>query len=336
MATAAQGTGHAGVPEAVLLSYGLPPGEVRPTLLPAAGGFSGAVLYRIECPRGVFCLKRHPPGLLRADRLAWIHAVLEHAAAQGLAWLARPVLTQEGVPFVEHEEAFWELVPWMPGAADFHRRPSRARVEAALRALARFHQAAATFPDARPSGYPPAVLRRREALGQLERLAGETIPWEAVADTEVRTRLQRLWPQALERLPALRREAAAVAGLTTALVPCIRDVWEAHVFFQGDQVVGLIDFTAMGLDTVAADLARLLGSMSRPEHPHWAAGLAAYEALRPLRAAESRLLAWLDRSLLVAAVGTWVRRLCFQQRQYPAEPLLRRLSWLQERLGPCD
>ncbi len=333
MAAGSQTPGPARVPEAVLVQYGLSLAEVRAEMLPAAGGFSGASLYRIECPRGVFCLKRHPPGLLRADRLAWVHAVLEHAAARGLSWLARPLLTQEGVPFVEHEGAFWELVPWVPGKADFHRRPSRARAEAALRALAQFHQAVATFPDARPEGFPPAVLRRREALERMQHLARKTIPWEAIADPEIRSHLCRLWPQAVRQLPDLLRQGTVMAGLTTPLVPCIRDVWDAHVFFQGEQVVGLIDFAAMGLDTVAADLARLLGSMSRPEHPYWNAALAAYETLRPLSAAESQLLAWLDRSLVVAAAGTWVQRLCWQQRQYPRLPLLQRLTWLRQRLA---
>ncbi len=324
---------QAEVPPEVLQQYGWTPGEVRLRRLAEAGGFSGAVLYQVESPQGRFCLKRHEPGLLRADQLAWIHAVLEHAAAQGIGWLARPVLTRGGVPFVECRGAFWELTPWMPGRADFHCRPSRARTQAALRALARFHLAVATFPDARASGYPPAVLRRREALRRLQRLAQEAIPWKRVADTEVRRSLQSLWPRALERLPELLREEAAVARLTVPLVPCIRDVWDAHVFFQGEEVVGLIDFAGMGLDTVATDLARLLGSMTCPGHPWWAAGVEAYEQLRRLDSSEQRLLSWLDRSLVVAAVGTWVRRLCLEQRQYPTGPLLQRLRWLQQRLG---
>ncbi len=318
------------LPEQLLQRFPVLQGAVHWEPLPGLG-FSGAVLWQVRSAAGKFCLKRLPPSGPQAAHLAWIHAVLEHIQAQGVQEVVLPLPTQEGLRFVAYQGQLWELWPWAEGEADFHQRPSLARVQAALHTLARFHTASRTFQQPPVHGYPPVIRRRWEALQRMNHLAQGPLNWSA-CPAQLRQMLQRLWHLALPQVRPLLGQGPKMLALTTPLVPCLRDVWWAHVFFQGDRVRALIDFSAMGLDCPVGDVARLLGSLTWPTHPWWQAGLEAYTSLCPLADNHWQLLHWLDRSLIVAAVGTWVRRLCVLGEPLPTEKVLVRLSWLAKRL----
>ena len=73
--------------------------------------------------------------------------------------------------------------------------------------------------------------------------------------------------------------------------PCLRDARPEHFLFEGNRLSGLIDFGAMGFETVAADLARLLGEWLADYEPLRTEALAAYEQVRPLDPAEKALIA---------------------------------------------
>ncbi len=55
--------------------------------------------------------------------------------------------------------------------------------------------------------------------------------------------------------------AASAVALKVPIQPCIGDIWHDHILFLGDGVSGLVDFGGMRADTVAGDIARLLGSL---------------------------------------------------------------------------
>ena len=63
------------------------------------------------------------------------------------------------------------------------------------------------------------------------------------------------------------------------LQPCIRDVWHDHILFLGDSVSGIVDYGAMAVDTVAGDIARLLGSLVGNHVADWEEGIDAYHQL---------------------------------------------------------
>ena len=130
----------------VLKAY---PAECQPERVDAlggAGGFSGARFWRLHTPRGLLCLRRWPPEHPTVERLEFIQAVLWQVDQQGfdLAPLAIPALSRKG--YVRHGGTLWELSPWLAGKADYQAHPNPARLQAALRTLAAFHQATTDFP----------------------------------------------------------------------------------------------------------------------------------------------------------------------------------------------
>jgi Ser/Thr protein kinase RdoA (MazF antagonist) len=89
--------------------------------------------------------------------------------------------------------------------------------------------------------------------------------------------------------------------------PCLRDVRPEHFLFTGDEVTGLVDFGAMGIDTVAADLARLLSEWFGRDLPLRQAALESYTSLRPIESAETLLIDVFEGSSAILGPGHWVR-----------------------------
>jgi homoserine kinase type II len=103
-------------------------------------------------------------------------------------------------------------------------------------------------------------------------------------------------------LPALRD----ASRLEVPLLPCLRDARPDHFLFQGERLSGLVDFGAMGIDCVAADLARLFGEWFHDSGSLPAGALAAYEQVRPLDKSESALVTHFLTSADVLIAGHWL------------------------------
>ena len=211
------------------------------------------------------------------------------------------------------------------------------KTRAALSALAEFHRAAADFVELesrRAISPSPGILARRrqiEALraGGLAAIVAavdnatqsshgnSSSDWIAIVD--LARRLLPLYARAEE--PVFKAVFAA-ERLRVPLQPCIRDIWHEHVLFLEDRVSGLIDFGAMRTDNVAGDVARLLGSFSFDESKGesdtevWRDGLAAYESVRPLSAAERQLAGVFDRSTAILAGINWLEWLFVERRTF--------------------
>ncbi|MEY4179870.1 MAG: hypothetical protein RLY70_3444 [Planctomycetota bacterium] len=342
----------------VLGEYELAGGAGRCRRVGAGSGFSGASVWRVATAAGEFALRRSPAGQPPPPRRAWLHRFLRFVQARGLDFIAAPVNTRYGATFVERGGHSWELAPWLPGAADFHRDPSRERLAAAMTALARFHGAAASFPGASLAGTgdakvwmpnragaktPPTIAPSpglADRIQLLERLmGGETDEMRqrvarslasigqgnvneadkpgaaAVAMAPRAARLLELFdPVATAALERLRQHAATPVPLQ----PCLRDVWHNHVLFTGNKVSGLIDYDAIRIDSVAGDLARLLGSLLEDDWPSWEFALAAYSQIRPLSERETGLIDVFDLSSLAISGTQWVRWLYLDQLEFPA------------------
>jgi Ser/Thr protein kinase RdoA (MazF antagonist) len=261
--------------------------------------------------------REHPP----VSRLQFIQAVLWHVHQEGFRRVPLPLETSRHGGYVTHAGHLWEVAPWMPGQADYHQRPSPRRLQAAMQALGEFHAAASSFPLSETSALPsPGIAERFDRLRQLEsgelmRIKRSLRPdiWPELAQRG--ERLISLFPLAAPRVAALLREAGTIEA---PLIPCIRDIWHDHVLFEEEQVSALIDFGALRPENAAGDIARLLGSLVGDDLQGWSTGLAAYEAIRPLMAAERRLVVAFDASGVLLSGLNWLEWIFVEGRQFSA------------------
>jgi homoserine kinase type II len=227
------------------------------------------------------------------------------------------------------------LAPWLPGVADFQRDPRPQRLRAALETLAEFHRHAATVPGVRGTPQvPQGVVERYQALGELQRdyaprilAAPQKSQPSALAD-----RARRIIP-IVNQLANNGLTLLEASMQTIGTQPCIRDIWHDHVLFQEDRVSGIVDFGAMRLDSVAGDVARLLGSLVGDSEDGWAVGLDAYTRVRPLTDAERRLVRTYDATGVMLSGVNWLRWIYLEHRQFEDLPaVLNRLDQLIPRL----
>ena len=299
---------------------GYPP-EFRPIdtrLHCGPGGFSGAQIWRLTTPSGELCLRRWPPEHPSGERLQFIHSVLEHASEQGFRLAAVPLRRTDGSPFVSLNGSLWELTPWLPGRPNF--RPARLleKLGAALRSLAEFHLATERFPGAGGISVSPTVLERQVYLDELIRGRAEQIGSHVRASVwpELEHRARRIVRLFAGAAPSIAMELLQVNRFETPLQPCIRDVHDEHILFDDNRVTGLIDFGAMRIDSVAVDIARLLGSMAVDDPDAWSAGLTAYESVRPLSKNERRLILAFDRSSVLMSGMNWLKWIYVEGREF--------------------
>ncbi len=270
------------------------------------GGFTAARLWQVESETGLWCLRAWPPHGIEEEKLTFIHKVLLTAAAAGLQFIPAPLTTGSGKTYVELEGRLWEMSRWMPGTADFHARPSDRRMTAAMQALAKFHKATERL--CATVAVSPTLERRRESLARMclgreaDRLA------KAVPDGR--------WPEmdsrAVRLLHAIRMHRTQLEAIVSKQLPAvtcqpvIRDIWLNHVLFVGEEVGGIVDFGSLGIDSVAVDIARLLGSLAGSDLHSWRVGLDAYTQVRELSPTERHLIAVADYTGTIGGGLVWL------------------------------
>ena len=240
-------------------------GVFRPsTIAPVGGsGLSGAEIFRVAAPLGMFALRCWPAEHPSADQLRTVHRVLARARTNGCGFVPVPVEALSGDTIVEFADRLWQLEPWMPGSPDLSPAPATERLEAAFSALAAFHSAVAgnALHD-RSYGRSSGLFERIRVLegclgGDVHRVSA-AFNNEYLGDWDDRVRAYfRLFKRGA---PAVYDLLQLAAAREVRLQPVIRDVHREHVLFTEDEVTGLVDFGAMSVDHPAVDLARLLGS----------------------------------------------------------------------------
>jgi Ser/Thr protein kinase RdoA (MazF antagonist) len=168
------------------------------------------------------------------------------------------------------------------------------------------------------------LQQRRQRLadlqaGQLDRLAAAIVPgeWPALAERALRlVQLVRL------ATPRVQQTIADAVALPVPIQPCIGDVWHDHVLFLDDAVSGLIDFGGMRADTVAGDVARLLGSLVADDRGGWQTGLTAYDRRRPLSTAERRLITAFDQSGVLMSGLEWIEWIYVDRRVFDSPAMI--------------
>ena len=307
--------------------------------LPSAG-FSGSPVWLVESlePGGATA-KRHvlkgfadgwPP-----ERAASIHRWMAAARRAGVGAVPAnlEVAAADGAETTtiatDGDGRCFEMTPWHPGQP--LAAPSPRQAAAALETLARIHLALreAGGNEETPTASPPAWARRVEALRAVI-ARGWNGPTNGVASP-----LQAAVAERRRAAAAILREQgglsylarlAAVVPPAVPLQPVLRDVWQAHVLFVGDEVSAVIDWHAAGIDTPAADLARLLGSWeigganpagARRISTVWSEALWAYRAIRPLAAEELSLIDLLHLAGVVGGLHHWFTWVLDEDRSFP-------------------
>ncbi len=320
--------------ETVLDHYAIDGKSAHLEPLGCAGGFSGARFWRLTWTGRPLCLRCWPAEHPDRQRLQWIHDVLQHVQHRGISYVPVPWPTAQGASLVEAMGHLWELTPWMPGSADYHEHPSPLRLAAALRALARFHVAAASHRSCPPSPIPSPGIRTR--LARIEhimthgtnRLASSLRHEESSAVGQRGLRLLELFPLVA---PAALASLSRLWQIPVPQQPAIRDIWHKHVLLTGQDVTGLIDFGAMRTESVAGDIARLLGTLVRDDPAGWQDGLAAYQAVRPLAPQERMLVSAFDQGNVALSGLQWLDWICIEGRRFENEQGV--LERLDESLG---
>ena len=299
--------------------------------------FSGAKLWRIAQSTGYLCLRRWPSSHPTSEGLQAIHGLISHVAKLGCEIVPIPLRAATGTTFMSSYQHFWELTPWLPGTAEISRNDSGPRLTAALEALADFHHKAQSYSACGNGAHvapSPGLRQRLDILKHQQR--DNLLHLERSVHTAKTHQLQAV---ALELLDGVRssidREVTALQQVVDRELPlqwCLRDVRRSHFLFDGDSVTGLLDFGAAGVDSVAGDVARLLGDVS-DEPMVWQCGIEAYCARHPLSSAERQALACFDRGGLLCSAVNWLRWLFVDGRDIAGnEGVFDHLSLLGERL----
>lgn len=298
------------------------------------GGFSGARLWRMEGVAGNWCIRAWPSADPSPERLDWIHRLQGLARAAGLSFIPTVCPTRSGATWVQVAGRLWEITTWMPGQADFSQRPSAKRLEAAFSGLAQLHNAWARM-SSPEHGPCPAVRRRWERADQWLTLVrsgwrpamssdrgAPAVPW-----------VERAWRALQGKIEEVPRRLAPWLTRPLPFQPCLCDIWHDHVLFEAGRLSGLVDFGGVKVDHVAADLARLLGSMVGDQADLRDLGLRAYRRWRPLSLEEEYLVPILDQTGTILAVANWLQWLYREGRTFEdRQAVAQRLGSLVERI----
>jgi len=320
-----------------------PPDErpvAPPTPLGGAGGLSGSSLWRYQSAHGGRVVRLWPTATAGIGRVTRIHGWLGELA--DLPFISRPIRRVDGGTATFLSGRCWEIDPWLPGRPATDDPPTTARVRRVFQALAEVHvRLAGVEAEMLPS---PGLLARRDELRKLRYQGFEAIErglaqspgdplvepareWLASARSSAPDVLARVDRACLARLP---------------LQPCLRDARPGHFLFEGGKLSGLIDFGAMDVESVAADLARLLGEWLPLDEATdlRAEGLAAYRELRPTSTEEDEAAVAFEQAADVLIAERWVRWRFQEHRRFEESAFadglergLTRIRRLARRLG---
>lgn len=295
--------------ETILRCY---PEAVRPQgplhALGNAGGLSGACFWKFESAIGDTLLKAWPASFDDRQRLDAIDRWVD--LANSLPYIPTPIRCQDGRSSVARAGRFWQVLPWMAGGADLSDPPASSHVESAFRGLASLHLRLARAPES-GRGKSSGLRRRFREISTY--LHGESTQLGTILgrmpESLSRTLALRWLEHANHLAPALRQPLEHASDLECRLQPCLRDARRDHFLFVGDDLTGIVDFGAMDVESVAGDLARLLGDWLIADRSGTLRriALAAYEAIRPLDDLEHRLILLFEKSTALLAPEHWVR-----------------------------
>jgi homoserine kinase type II len=289
----------------------------EPESLGGAGGLSGVLLVRYRSARGLLVLRGWAPHGPGREMLERVHHWLSLAA--DLEFIPVPIPDASGRSLQEWGGRLWEVSRWMSGTAELSPPPATGRVQAALCGLAALHQHLAREEK---EGTSPGLRERADAICRLMEggfdALDSAIDKERQRDTciQFHDAASRWVKRARPIAPRVVGPLRAAAGWRVRLQPCLRDARPEHFLFDGDRLSGLVDFGAMGVESVSTDLARLLGEWLPHDSQARALALAAYERFRPLDHTEMLLLDAFETASSLLIGERWTRWHYLEHRHF--------------------
>ena len=244
--------------------------------------------YFVDSERGSFVLTLFER--LTHAQLPFYLELMRHLAEKGVA-VPAPHANAAGQILHTVAGKPAALVDKLAGASQL--KPQAVHCAAIGRALAQLHVAGADFPLQQPN------LRGLQWIAQ-------TVPVVQPYLNPEQTQLIQSELSAQQTLAASSAYASLPRGAVHA------DLFRDNALFVGEQLSGIFDFYFAGTDTYAFDMAVCLNdwcidlSTGQDDAQRVAAFVQAYEAVRPLTAAERELLPALRR---LGALRFWTSRL---------------------------
>ncbi len=276
---------------------------------------------------------RSPPSLKRGPRLVCRSPV-------GLR-------TSHGRAGLRYGDSVWTVEQWLRGPPAIGPPRLGKKLENACRVLACVHSVSEQWCSANtvPAGWharsaAPWWLGRRIELWHEQFAVWSETRLDQRFHGHAFARLFDEWTELAPRLAeGVMPTASRLAAQATQNLGALRDVWHDHVLFDGDQVTGLVDLGACGVDSPMADLSRLLGSLVGDDTSLWLRGMAAYGEVRALTGADRMLLDAYDATSVLLSGTVWRAKAGVRQggfraalNEADAERVAARWSRLLERL----
>lgn len=304
----------------------------QPTPLGNAGGFSGSSIWKIQDRhRGELCLKRWPSQINDSSRIEWIHNVLIFAAANGCPELVQPIVARSGKTWVVRDDHFWELSRWASGNVADAASITAPQIESAMIWLAKFHQATARYffnfqPSNKVIGVRDHLLNLPAAIATIDQ---HHVPARILATDS--------WLRFKNQAPAIAMDIArflmSFSSRAYPVQPVIRDLRPDHLFFDEDnQVVAVIDFSSMNVDTIACDLARLLGGFFGDKAAKYIGAMESYGRHRPIHSFEREIILPLNHASVILGITHWLQWLVVDKIQFEStNDAIKRINELMRR-----
>jgi homoserine kinase type II len=273
--------------------------------LGSAGGQSGASIWRYQAEIGPLAVRAWPGDGPTRDQIARLHLWLAEAEGQGSLPIPVPIANLEGQTVQTQDGRCWEIAPWLSGTPDLKCPPETAHVQAAFALLARFHCQLARHGRL---DHSPGLQFRINELRDLQCAGFDRLITAVASCSDQRlTSAAHQW-HSLARIavPRLISVLSDATRLVVSLQPCLRDARPEHFLFEGGHVSGLVDFGAMGFETVASDIARLCGEWLGGDGSLRLAAFEAYEQVRPLEPSEAALISPFEEVADVLIAGHWL------------------------------
>ncbi|MDO4570613.1 MAG: phosphotransferase [Planctomycetia bacterium] len=287
---------------------------------------------------------------------------MSYVAENGNFWQLEPWM--EGKPMLNGRHAESKIISAMVSLAEFHNAAAKFPLPQAegISPLLLSHEKTILEWDEsrldmlerriRVQGLPPLVPRQRvffvsdlsDSAGletNAARPIGNSVTISYEAHTLTPSTLEvRLATTALHILAAIRRRRKSVlsqivrcSNYSLPLVPCIYDFRLKNLFFSKKYFKGFLDFGAIGIDTPAVDVARLLENLTENYSISWVLGLSAYQSVRRLSAEELDALNVSRRSYTMTSALRWLNYMFVQNNPVKCSMrLYRRLEQLVERM----